>query len=332
MTSIDLTLGEAGDHLLPTWMESIRNKAAREILLKIRNEKRQILREKMDANFYETLMTAAKFRSSHKNYSDDEVTIGKACDLSESQRSVLDEVLSAFKPWKKGPYSLFDRKIDAEWRSEKKWQRFAAHLPGDFEGKKIADIGCNNGYFMFRMQTLRPEHVVGIEPVAKHWYLFSLLNSWAQESQLHFEPLGVEHMGLCEDSFDHIFCLGILYHHTDPVGILRKLKKSLKKGGKLWIDCQGIDNKLEVALVPNGRYAGAKGIWFLPSKSCLANWIKRAGFQNQRVLYSEALSPTEQRSTPWAEIKSLADFLDEKDPSKTIEGYPAPHRFYICAW
>jgi len=39
----------------------------------------------------------------------------------------------------------------------------------------------------------------------------------------------------------------------------------------------------------------------------------------------------EQRSTDWMPFHSLADFLDPKDRSLTIEGYPAPKRAVVLA-
>ncbi|MFO0447474.1 MAG: DUF1698 domain-containing protein, partial [Pseudomonadota bacterium] len=35
------------------------------------------------------------------------------------------------------------------------------------------------------------------------------------------------------------------------------------------------------------------------------------------------------RSTAWAPIKSLQDFLDPQDSTRTVEGYPAPWRHYL---
>ena len=39
----------------------------------------------------------------------------------------------------------------------------------------------------------------------------------------------------------------------------------------------------------------------------------------------------EQRSTDWMRFHSLPEFLDPEDPTKTIEGYPAPKRAIITA-
>jgi tRNA (mo5U34)-methyltransferase len=61
------------------------------------------------------------------------------------------------------------------------------------------------------------------------------------------------------------------------------------------------------------------------------NWVKRSGFQDIVCFYQAPLSELEQRSTSWAPIKSLSDFLCPVDQQKTIEGYPRPWRFYLRA-
>ena len=256
--------------------------------------------------------------------SDGVVSLGK----DKEDFSHLQSILEKMRPWKKGPFRICGLEIDAEWRSDIKWSRLHPYAD-DLEGKRVADIGCNNGYFMFRMAEQRPDFVVGFEPVVKHYVTFNWLRSISGLANLYFEMLGVEHIHLFPRGFDRIFCLGILYHHTDPVGLLRKMKVALDKGGVLFIDCQGVPGLEPNCLVPGGRYAGASGIWFLPTLKALQNWVRRAGFSRCEVLFSGPLAVMEQRSTQWAPIKSLPDFLLSSDLTRTIEGYPAPHRFYL---
>jgi tRNA (mo5U34)-methyltransferase len=39
----------------------------------------------------------------------------------------------------------------------------------------------------------------------------------------------------------------------------------------------------------------------------------------------------EQRATEWMTFESLAEALDPVDPSKTVEGWPAPQRVVVTA-
>ncbi len=265
----------------------------------------------------------------HKNFHTAAVTIGTAAELNTDERQTLWQHCQVFKPWKKGPWSLFGIDIDSEWRSDLKWQRFEKKLQ-DLHNKKIADIGCHNGYFMFRLAAHTPSLVIGFEPNPRCYFNFHFLQRYAQVDNIYFEPFGVEHLDNYPVFFDLVLCLGILYHHPDPVAILRRIHRSLAKGGRVLIDCQGINSSTPTLLLPARRYAGATGIWYLPSKQALTHWLQRTNFRNINFFYEDYLSPTEQRRTAWADIDSLADFVcDEK--RTTVEGYPAPWRMYVEA-
>jgi len=79
------------------------------------------------------------------------------------------------------------------------------------------------------------------------------------------------------------------------------------------------------------RYAQMRNVWFLPSTAALTVWLARVGFKNIKVVDVAATTVSEQRRTEWMDSLSLADFLDPQDPTKTIEGYPAPMRAVIIA-
>ncbi len=258
------------------------------------------------------------------------VTIGHPDRLTQEQSQRLYQTLRVFCPWKKGPFNFFGIQIDAEWRSDWKWQRLLPRIQ-PLNGRRVADIGCHNGYFMLRMVPHQPKWVIGFEPYGKLFWNFQLIQNLVQCDRLYFEPLGVEHIHFYPNFFDTIFCLGILYHHPDPIGLLHKLRQALAPQGELVIDCQGIPGADPIALTPRQRYAHARGIWFLPTQSCLEHWLYRAGFGEIQCFFAEPLSTSEQRRTDWAEIDSLAAFLDPHDPTRTIEGYPAPWRYYIMA-
>ena len=139
----------------------------------------------------------------------------------------------------------------------------------------------------------------------------------------------MEHLPFYEEKFDTIFCLGVLYHRSDPVAMLKQLYKGLDRSGEVILDTFMIDGDEEMALSPQGSYSKIPNIYFVPTIPALKNWCLRAGFSDFEVLETSVTSSDEQRKTEWIEGQSLEDFLDPDDPAKTVEGYPAPKRVYV---
>ena len=317
-------------YISPDYLSKYNTPINTEAILKIRQERQTKLFEPSNQKYYEAVQTIADIQTDFFDFSNAVIKVGNPDELSLEKKQRFHHSLQTFCPWKKGPFELFGITIDAEWRSDWKWQRILPHI-SSLKNRKVADIGCNNGYFMFRMAAQQPELVIGFEPYTKHFWNFQLIQNIVKQKMLAFELLGVEHIHYYSQFFDTIFCLGILYHHTDPIGLLRKMREALAPKGEIIIDCQGIPGDLPVALTPQKRYAQARGIWFLPTQSCLENWIARAGFSDINCFFAEPLSVEEQRRTTWANIDSLSEFLHPNDPSLTIEGYPAPWRYYAIA-
>jgi len=282
------------------------------------------------ARFREPYESLAGLRAQALDFSGDVVKIGAGEELSRQDSTRVYEVMRGFMPWRKGPFSVFGIEIDAEWRSERKWQRVAPVLP-NMRGKVIADIGCNNGYYMFRMAAHAPALVLGLEPYIQHYYAFKTLNRLAGQNNLAIEPFGVENISLFRSSFDLIFLMGIIYHRISPVEMLREIKAAMKPGGCLIVESQAIPGEEPVALFPEKRYAKVPGTYFVPTAACLRNWLSRAGFKGISLFCSHPMSDEEQRCTDWMTFESYNDFIDPHNPKLTVEGYPAPLRVYLKA-
>ncbi|MEA1919625.1 MAG: tRNA 5-methoxyuridine(34)/uridine 5-oxyacetic acid(34) synthase CmoB [Campylobacterota bacterium] len=239
---------------------------------------------------------------------------------------VIAQAAKMMMPWRKGPFDLFGLFIDTEWQSQIKYNLLRPHFK--LEGKRVADIGCNNGYYLFRMQEDKPEKLVGFDPSVLYKTQFDFINHFVK-SDIVYELLGVEHLPFYEEKFDTIFCLGVLYHRSDPVAMLKALYKGLDKEGEIILDTFMIDGNDEICLSPRGSYSKIPNIYFVPTIPALKNWSLRAGFKDFEVLETSVTHSSEQRKTEWIEGQSLEDFLDPVDSTKTVEGYPAPKRVYV---
>lgn len=239
----------------------------------------------------------------------------------------IRQIALALKPWRKGPFRVNELFIDSEWQSFVKFNLLKPYLSA-LSGKVVADIGCNNGYYLFKMLEFSPQKLVGFDPSIRAFLQFRLLNALVK-TPINYELLGVESVPDYAHKFDIIFCLGVIYHRSDPVKMLKQVKSSLNKGGMVFLDTLYIDDEREIALVPRQTYSKIANIYFVPSVLALRNWCERAGFSHFELLAKKTTDAFEQRQTAWSEGYSLQDFLDPANSALTCEGYPAPKRVYV---
>lgn len=256
--------------------------------------------------------------------------IGQANELSVDERQRLEEGLKQLFPWRKGPYDLFDLHLDTEWRSDWKWDRIKDHI-SPLDNRFVLDVGCGNGYHCWRMFGAGAKMVVGVDPVQLHVLQFQAIRRLYGEAPVYVLPLTLEEIPAKTNVFDTVFSMGVLYHRRSPIDHLMDLRNCLRSGGELVLETLVIEGKQGEVLVPEGRYARMRNVWFLPTCETLMSWMKRCGFKNIRVVDINQTSRQEQRSTPWMTFNSLQDFLDPNDPNLTIEGHPAPKRATIIA-
>ena len=255
-------------------------------------------------------------------------SVGTKEDVSIEEQEIILQTAKSLIPWRKGPFKIFDLEIDSEWQSNIKYNLIRPFF--DLKDKVVADIGCNNGYYMFRMLEDKPKRLVGFDPSPLTLHQFEFINHFVK-SDIVYEMLGVEHLEFYNHKFDFIFMLGVLYHRPDPVGTLKSLARGLNSKGEILIDTFMLDGDEELCLTPNKRYSKIPNIYFIPTIPALKNWLERAGFEHIEVLATTVTTSEEQRKTIWSFDQSLEDFLDENDKTKTVEGYPAPKRVYIKA-
>jgi len=98
------------------------------------------------------------------------------------------------------------------------------------KGKKldILDYGGGGGQFALVCKSHFPEATVYITDISDE----SLLKEWsASNTQIPFKDFEKN-----ETQFDFIFMNDVFEHVSDPLFVLKQMKKKLKKGGKVFID------------------------------------------------------------------------------------------------
>ena len=271
-----------------------------------------------------------KITPSETDFTKSAVTVGNPEDCSEEERKELKTQLMELHPWRKGPYNIFGIYIDTEWRSDWKWERLEKHI-SSLAGRKVLDVGSGNGYHCWRMLGAGAKHVIGIDPYMMSVYQFKAINGFIKSNNFWLLPLRLEEMPKQTKFFDTVFSMGVLYHRRSPIDHLYELRDALYSGGELVLETLVIDGKLGETLLPVGRYAQMRNVWFIPSVLTLESWLKKSGFKNIRLIDVTETTTEEQRKTEWMTFDSLSDFLSPQDSTKTIEGYPAPKRAVFTA-
>ncbi len=232
-------------------------------------------------------------------------------------------------PWRKGPYRFGDLYIDTEWRSDWKWDRLANEI-APLDGRICLDVGCGNGYHLWRMKGAGASHAIGIDPYLLYVFQFHAIHKRLKDPTVRVLPLGAEHLDRYLE-VDTVFSMGVLYHATDPHLHLETIRRTVRPGGQLVLETLIVPDERAPVLSINGRYARMRNIRMLPTEQTLIEWVQESGWRNARIKDVTVTSIHEQRSTEWMTFHSLEQFLDPEDKRKTVEGFPAPCRCLLLA-
>lgn len=254
-----------------------------------------------------------------------ELSLNRAAPLVSARETLSSELLHDLGPWKKGPFDLMGVFVDAEWRSDLKWERVKS-VATPFRGRRVLDVGTGNGYFLLRASGEGARFTLGVEPSAHYAAQFMALARCYQRRDIALLPVTSAEFPQESRYFDTVLSMGVIYHRRSPLDHLAELRSFLRPGGELILETIVVPGEEGYSLMPRDRYAQMRNVWFLPTIPTLTAWLRRLGFENIRVTNAVATTTAEQRATQFSPPPSLLDFLDPSDSTKTTEGYPAPKR------
>jgi len=258
------------------------------------------------------------------------IRVGAPITWEASRRQKVIEHLMKLHPWRKGPFDFFGIPIETEWRSDLKWARLAPVLENP-SNRLVLDVGSGNGYFSWRMRGAGARAVLAIDPMLLYTMQFELMAAYIKDPAVIQLPITLEELPGMHGVFDTVLSLGVLYHRRSPFEHLARLRTLLRPGGQLLLETLVVEGDAQTVLLPEGRYAKMRNVWFIPSPQALKVWLTRAGFKHIQVASVHQTDSREQRTTEWMTFESLNDFLMPGNPNKTIEGYPAPRRALLTA-
>jgi len=243
-----------------------------------------------------------------------------------AERDALERSLQTLHPWRKGPWSICGVEIDTEWRSDWKWRRLAPHL-GALPGQRVLDVGCGNGYFGWRLLGAGADQVVGVDPTLVFYMQHLAVSRYLGQGRNWLLPLKFEDLPAA--AFDTVLSMGVLYHRRDPVAHIERLLAFTRPGGRVVVESLIVEADQDLA--PPGRYARMRNVHVVPRPQTLCAWLAEAGATDVELVDVTPTTTAEQHTTRWMRFESLAQALDARDPTRTVEGHPAPVRAIVLA-
>ncbi|MCE9596371.1 MAG: tRNA 5-methoxyuridine(34)/uridine 5-oxyacetic acid(34) synthase CmoB [Spirochaetia bacterium] len=269
-------------------------------------------------------------RVNKSNQYGDCIRIGNPSDLNAADFSRLTIEAKSLAPWRKGPFELHGLRIDGQWDSSLKWKRAlaVADSQGGLKGRRVCDVGCNNGYYLFRAIEAGATSALGLDPAVNFEKQFEFITRDLGDSRISFKRAGYQWLLEEKQVFDVIFCMGVVYHQKNPYELLDALRESLAPGGYVVLETLGADLG-ERMIVPAGKYAGQGGIWMVPGPVAIQNMLRRSGFGTNRMM-DVWDARDEQSRTEFADLPCMKEFYNDTG-DKTIEGYEVPLRYLFLA-
>jgi SAM-dependent methyltransferase len=128
-------------------------------------------------------------------------------------------------------------------------------LPTSFVAQRVLDVGTFDGFYAFVAEARGAKRVVAID---SEQHVEWVRARWGSEpeggkgfrtiarllgSRVEYRRLEASRLDELGETFDFVFCLGILHRVTDPVGLLRLLRARLADGGRVLLETYGINHE-----------------------------------------------------------------------------------------
>ena len=125
-------------------------------------------------------------------------------------------------------------------------------IPDSFDGLSVLDVGAFDGFYSYLAEYRGADRVLAVD---NEQYLHWVKSRWDidLEGAEAFDAIGgqldsdVEYLkmdaleaGGLDETFDFIFCFGILHRVDDPFGLIKALASRLRPGGRMLVETYGI--------------------------------------------------------------------------------------------
>lgn len=171
-----------------------------------------------------------------------------------------------------------------------------ALTPDVFRGAAVLDVGCWTGGTTLLLAALGAQ-VHALEEVRKYADMTHfLVDAFGLRERVSVTAQSIYECsdGRFHDRFDIVYVPGVVYHLSDPVLALRILFNTLKPGGIVLVESDGIESdeplcRFDGSFLYHSGTAAERSRggwnWFVPSPVALARMLREAGFEEERSCY-----------------------------------------------
>ncbi len=125
-------------------------------------------------------------------------------------------------------------------------------LPASFATLRVLDVGTFDGFYAFVAEARGAERVLAVD---SEQHIEWVRARWGCElkggegfraiaellgSRVEYRRMEAFRLGELEETFDFVFCLGILHRVSDPLGLLRIMCARLADAGRVLVETYGI--------------------------------------------------------------------------------------------
>jgi tRNA (mo5U34)-methyltransferase len=190
------------------------------------------------------------------------------------------------------------------------WESVKPVLP-DLNGKRVLDVGCNDGFFLFASRRLGAEEVLGLE-VHEHYFNHAVLvNQLLDLGGIDIRQMNAYDVGESLGQFDVTLALGLIYHLKNPFLFLERV--SALTTGTIIVET-AVRNSNEDRDNRSRGVAGAPSMdfvenppeelnpeggpnWWLPNTECVRAMLAVCGFRHTTVASETILEPGPHRGS-----------------------------------
>ena len=170
-----------------------------------------------------------------------------------------------------------------------KWSRIKQYIDAiDVKGKRILDVGCNEGFFSLKLKEMGAREVVGFDADEPRIRKAKFVSEVLGTSNITYEAADIFESGVEKyGHFDFVLCMGFLHRISYPYLAIRRLTeigdtilfewKSLREGSfdlPIMKFCGGASKDSNVY----------SGLYWLPSVQCVVDMLQSLGFMHNLVL------------------------------------------------